>query len=154
MTSPATENHVTSPEELRQRIEERRQELLAKREARNLEATDRQRAHELACLELEDRFVAQLGVRGVEWELVNEDNACEEGPIVLKRATALKHKIWSSKPGATPEDIWAYVKDSILYPAGPEAAAMLTDRRPELLGRCAAALIKLAGFTDQALRGK
>jgi len=130
-----------------------REELLAARAARQEAAQAEKEKHDDLVLELEDRFCNELGARGAAFEIVNEDNTCGEGPIVVKLGDPTAHKLWQSKAGASPEDAFAYVSPSVVYPEKTQWNA-LAVRRPQLLLRATAALTKLFGFSEEALKGK
>jgi hypothetical protein len=128
--------------------------LLEARAERETKATLAKKAHEDLCLELDDRFSSELGVRGRDWEMVNEsENSNGEGPIVLKLGDPVAHKLWLSRPGSSPEDSFAYVKPMVVYPDGPAFAA-LAVRRPILLLRCVIAVSELFGQNRAVALGK
>jgi hypothetical protein len=133
--------------------DERRAELLAAKAKRAQAAAEADEAHKDLCLELEEKFCTELGPRGQAWEMANEDNTCGEGPICVKLGDPTAHKLWTSKPGAAPEDQYAYVAPSVIY---PERARFneIAMRRPQLLGRAVQALTNLFGFSQGVLQGK
>jgi hypothetical protein len=122
-----------------------RDELLRKRAEREAAAAKADEAHRDLVLALEDKYITELGPRGVSFEIVNEENSGAEGPIVLKlpEATAVKAYMASATP--TPmEDLFKYVKPSVLYPEATVFAS-LAVRRQLLLSRCVRALNDMAG---------
>ncbi len=131
----------------------KRAALLASKAERARVAAAKQEDHELLCLELEERYCTELGVRGEAWELVNEVNSCGEGPIVIKLGDPLKDKIWKSKPGAAPEDVQAYTVDAVVYPERRQYLDIV-DRRPNIGIAVAEALSALFGFKEGLLKGK
>jgi hypothetical protein len=154
--SPILEEAVAASafgENVAQAVADRRAELLKRREVREQLAALRKADLELQCLELEELWTQKLGARGVEFEIVNEENDCDEGPIVLKRGEVVRYKAFMAKPGAVYEDQFSYVVDSVVY---PERAAFtaIVGRRPELLARCTIVLHRLFGFSDAEIKKK
>jgi hypothetical protein len=131
----------------------RRERLLRARAEREEAARSEREAHELVVLELEDRFSSELGKRGSAFELVNEENSCGEGPIVVKAGDTVAHKAWMAKAGATIEDQFAYAVPWVIYPER-ELASALFLRRPQLLSRVVIALNQLYGQSHSVLLGK
>ena len=131
-------------------------ELLEARAKREDEAKKRAEAHELLCLELEERFCTELGPMGDVWQLVNTDNAGGVGPICVKKPSPLADKVFQSrlsKGDVGPEDYCEYVAGGIVYPTittwNPIAGEM-----PQLVRRVAAAITALFGYGEEKLRGK
>lgn len=131
---------------------DRRAELLANRALREKAAADVQQAHELLCLELEDKYCKEYGPRGQAWDMANEDNTCGEGPICIRLGEPVSHKTWQAS-GTSPEDKQTYVTPWIVYPERTKALEIL-NRRPELLTRCVMVLNRLFGFSQATLQGK
>jgi len=134
--------------------EAKRKQLLEARETRAQARKDAEQAHADLLLELEDRFETQLGPRGNAYEIVNEDNSCGEGPIVVKPADAVAMKLWKSKDGNTPEDALTLVRPCVVYPEAAQFAAMVSGNRSELLWRTLNAIVKLAGGREKVVQGK
>src|ERR1700741_3893605 len=130
-----------------------KEELLAARAEREKAAAVEKEKHDLLVLELEDKYCTELGPRGAAFDIVNEDNTNGEGPIVVKLGDPTAHKVWQSKPGSGPEEAFAYVAPSVLYPSG-ERFNELAHRRPQLVLPATPALTKLFGFSEEALKGK
>lgn len=128
------------------------EELRAARTEREEQAKTAAEAHERLCLELEERFITELGPRGSAFEIVNESNTNAEGPIVLKKPDFGTYKLWKTKPD-TPEDNLAFVRPTIVY---PEAAAFeaLAGRRGLMIDRVLKAALALIGSEQAAARGK
>lgn len=130
-----------------------KEELLAKRAAREAKLAEEQEAHELLCLELEDRYCTELGVRGRAWQMVNEENDCGVGPIVLKPASLVAQKSYMQNDArGTPEVAGAFVLPCVVYPPAETAKAAFNDPaspRLQLLLRCALVLQMLAGYRDE-----
>jgi|HubBroStandDraft_6_1064221.scaffolds.fasta_scaffold10345_6 hypothetical protein len=145
----ANEEAKTTPESR----EARRAELVAKQAAREKELEEREEAHRDLCLELVDKYSGDLGVRGESWDLVNELNVGGVGPIIIKEGDPTKYKKWSSSPGLAPEDVAAYVLDSVVYPERREAADII-HRKPILGLEVVTALNGLFGAKEGKLRGK
>jgi len=132
----------------------RRAELLAARADREAKSQELKQAHADLCLELDAKYSSELGKRGRDWEMVNEvENSCDEGPIVVKMGDPVHHKLWQSKPGASPEDSFAYVKFMVVHPE-PAAFAVIAVRRPELLLRVVIACNQLFGQNRAITLGK
>lgn len=132
---------------------QRRQELLTARAERAQAEESAREALADQVLELEAKYVEELGPRGQAFEIANEDGACGEGPIVVKPAEVQNWKAWTLKPGAAPEDAFTLVKSCLLFPT-PTELGMLYARRPELLSKALAAVAKLAGAQESVWRGK
>jgi hypothetical protein len=132
--------------------QDRRAQLLEARAERERLAAAEQEAHELLCLELEDRFCREYGKRGQGWDMANEDNSCGEGPICIRLGDPVSHKQWQAS-GSAPEDKQTYVAPYIVYPEKTLALEIL-HRRPELLGRAVMVMTRLYGFSQGILQGK
>lgn len=133
--------------------DETRAKLLAARAERAAAAERAKLAHDDLCLSLDDRYSSELGKRGEAWEMANEENSCGEGPIVVKLGDPVAYKMWSAKPGAAPEDMFAFVRPMVVYPEGAVFAS-LAVRRPELLGRALIACLQLFGQNKAVFLGK
>lgn len=131
----------------------RKEELLAARAEREKALEAEREAHELLVLELENKHATEMGPRGRAFEIANEDNACGEGPIVVKPADAAAIKLWRSKDGNAPEDAFMMARPSVVYP-DPQKFAELTARRPHLLDRTVSAILKLSGVRETIVQGK
>jgi hypothetical protein len=130
-----------------------KEELLAARAEREAEAAKVQDAHETLILELEDRYSTTLGKRGVAFEIANEANMAEAGPIVVKLGEPVAHKTWMSKSPGTPEDMFAYVKPAVVFPDG-NAFNELALSRAGILQEACAALMQLHGVNLENFRKK
>jgi hypothetical protein len=130
-----------------------REELHAARSLREAKLQEEQQAHEDLVLELEDRYSRELGVRGRSFQIANEENACGEGPIVVKPADAASIKRWKMKEGNAPEDAFALASPCVLYPEGPRFIE-IQNRRPQLLEATVAAILQLAGVSQKVFQGK
>lgn len=132
-------------------------ELLAARNLRNEEAAKKAEAHDLLCLELEDRFCTELGPRGEAWEMVNDTtNTCGIGPICVKKPDPVAHKSFQAKlakGGTSTEDECAYVSGGILWPER-STWNVLAGEYPQLVARTAIAVTKLFGYEEEKTRGK
>lgn len=113
-------------------------ELLAAREVREKAAAERAEAHELAVLELEDRFSTELGTRGVDFEIVEEGL---ETPIVVKRALGVVYTKWRSDPN-TVQSTTEFIEASLVYPTREEFHAIAKDF-PPIRERCENAIAAL-----------
>lgn len=131
----------------------KRTELLAAKAEREAVAAVAVERHQDAILELEERFSRELGARGNAYEIVNEDNDCGVGPIVVKRAEDLAMKQWEAKEGDTPEDRFLLVRPCVVYPEAGEFVRIATDRS-KLVLRCCAAILALAGAKRAGRQGK
>lgn len=134
-------------------VQSKRAGLLAARALRESKLAEEREAHDMLVLELEDKYATELGPRGRAFEIVNEDNSCGEGPIVVRPADAVAIKLWRSKDGNAPEDALMMVRPSVLYPEGPRFAD-ITHRRPHLIDRTVTAILKLSGVREAATLGK
>jgi hypothetical protein len=132
---------------------EKRQELLAAKAERDAVAAAAEQAHKDLVLELEDRYARSLGPRATAFEIVNEDNDCGIGPIVVKRAEDVAIKQWEAKDGDSPEDRFLLVRPCVLYPEAGEFVKLTTDRS-HLVKRCLNAILRLAGAKRVASQGK
>jgi hypothetical protein len=130
-----------------------KEELLAKRAAREAKLAVEQEAHELLCLELEDKYSTELGVRGRSWQMVNEQNDNGVGPIILKPAALVFQKSYmQNEARATPEVAGQFVLPCVIYPPAEAAKTIFHDPaapRLQLLLRCALALQALSGYRDE-----
>jgi hypothetical protein len=125
-----------------------KEELLANRAEREAKVAKEREANELLCLELEEKYSAELGLRGRAFEIVNEDNTGGVGPIVLKTPTLLAQKSYTqSDAKLTPEVAQAFVNPCVLYPAS-EVVAGIFNARHQMCLRCVIALSALSGFSD------
>lgn len=128
-------------------------ELLAKRAAREAKLAEEREAHELLCLELEDKYCTELGVRGRTWQMLNEENDGGVGPIVLKPASLVSQKSYIQNDArGTPEVAGSFVLPCVLYPPPELARLAFNDPvvpRLQLLLRCAIAIQALAGFREE-----
>ena len=129
-----------------------REELLKALADRAEAERKRRNAHELLCLELEDKFCTHFGARGQKWQMVNEADAVGAGPICLKPAEITVWKLWQSKASGY-EEQFAFVQPSVIFPDGA-VFNELVYRFPELLGHCVIALNALAGQNREELKGK
>jgi hypothetical protein len=132
---------------------ERRAEIQAARQAREAEAEAREQAHADLLEELDDQFSRKLGIRGVDWALINADNDCNAGPIVLKLGDITQYKAWQAKPGQAVEDMFAYVAPNVVFPE-KTVFNEIANRRPELLKRAVVAQNRLFGDSEANFRGK
>lgn len=133
-----------------------RQELLRRKADRAEEAKKKREAHELLCLQLEERFCTELGPVGEVWQIVNTDNACGIGPICVKRPDPAAHKLFQSrlrKDDYSTEDEVSYVRGAILYP-DMTTWNPISGEYPQIVSRVAAAVTELFGFGQEVLRGK
>jgi hypothetical protein len=129
-------------------------ELLAKKAERAAKLAEEKEAHELLCLELEDKYSTELGVRGRAFEIVNEDNSLGVGPIVVKTPTLLAQKIYmQSDAKTTPEVAGQYVCPCVVYPA-ELAVRQIFAARHQMCLRCAIALTALSGYSDGEVQKK
>jgi hypothetical protein len=135
-----------------------KEELLAKRAAREAKLAVEQEAHELLCLELEDKYSTELGVRGRAWQMVNEQNDGGVGPIVLKPASLVSQKSYMQNDArGTPEVAGQFVIACVVYPSPEVATAIFhgpTNPRMQLLLRCAIAVQELSGYRDESAAKK
>lgn len=126
-----------------------KEELLAKRADREAKLAQEAEAHEMLCLELEDKWSAELGLRGRAFEIVNEENVAGVGPIVVKLPTLAAQKAYQrSDAKDSPEVAQIYVKPCVVYPAPDVLSGILNDRH-QLCLRCCLALTRLAGYYDE-----
>ena len=130
-----------------------REELLQARAARDEAATAAREAHDFLVLELEDRFSTELGKRGVAFEIANEENSGDAGPIVVKRGEAAAFKAYQSKDGASLEDTFAFVSPAVVYPDKPAWNA-ISMTAPALVYRACAALLQLYGSSRENFKVK
>lgn len=114
-------------------------EAKAKREAAYKEAEE---LRELQELELEEKYSAKLGVRGVDFEILNT----AKGLFVVRKPDFTVAKKYNSIPAAkqTDEDVWAFVTPHILEPHQDIARAVMQEHGG-LAHRCAIALHNLYG---------
>lgn len=131
----------------------KREALLKARADREKAREDEQRAHDDLVLELEDKYETSLGPRGRAFQIANEDNACGEGPIVVKTADFANYKRWQMKDGDAPEDAIVLLRTCVVYPE-PAAFESICGRRPHLIKRAVSAVIALAGVSAAARQGK
>lgn len=117
----------------------------AKREATAHSAAE---ARELATLELESKLSAELGERGVHFEIVET----VEGPVAVKLGEAVLHQRFQNSK-VTETDIHDYVFPCVVYPTQP-AYLELVGRRPVIAVRCANALAGLFGAKAADAEGK
>jgi hypothetical protein len=124
-------------------------ELDQKRQA---EADDR----EVALLELELKLEADIGPRGHDWEIV-EDDGHGEGPIAVQLGASVLQKRFEAELSSgklkTSEDFESYVLPCIVFPEKDKVQAIF-DKRPFLITRCANALAILYGVARGDAAGK
>lgn len=115
-----------------------------------------QEARETALLELELRLEGELGPRGKEWEIV-EDDGHGEGPIAVQLGASVLQKRFESELAGgklkTSEDFASFVLPCIVFP-DKEAVDKIFDKRPFLITRCANALAQLYGVARSDFEGK
>jgi hypothetical protein len=110
-----------------------------KREA-DLEAGDE--ARELAELELEEKYIAKLGVRGVDFDILST----AKGLFVLRKPDFTVAKKYNSIPSAksTDEDVWNFVTPHIVEPESTTARALMQEHGG-IAHRAAIALLNMYG---------
>lgn len=124
-------------------------EAKQKREEAAREAAE---LRELEVLELEEKFTADLGARGVQFEIVET----VEGPIVVKLGESVLHTRFQdavSKDKINDATVDQYVFPCIVHPT-KEKYREIVGRRPALALRCASALSTLFGAKDATDAGK
>lgn len=114
-------------------------EAKAKREALYKEQEE---IRELQELELEEKYSMKLGVRGVDFEILNTP----KGLFVVRKPDFTVAKKYNSIPAAkqTDEDVWAFVTPHIVEPQQDVARAVMQEHGG-LAYRCAVALHNLYG---------
>lgn len=123
----------------------RLREQKAVREQADKDARD---LRELEILELEERFVRELGARGAMFEVVDS----VEGPVVVSLGEAVLFKRFSESKMEM-EDAAQFVTPCIVFPSR-EKFTEIVGRRPVVLTRCATALGTLFGLKREADAGK
>jgi hypothetical protein len=115
-----------------------------------------QEAREEAQLELEVKLESDLGPRGREWEMV-EDDGHGEGPIAVQIGASVLQKKFEAELSAdklkTSEDFEGYVLPCVVFPDKEKVQAIF-EKRPFLITRCATALATLYGVARGDARGK
>jgi hypothetical protein len=92
------------------------------RAKREDEARQRAEAVELEALELEEKYTAELGPRGVKFDMVTND----VGVFVVKLGEFVAHKRFNSKGDeVSEEDVFALVTPSLIYPPAITALPLL-----------------------------
>jgi putative sterol carrier protein len=116
----------------------------ARKQERQQASEQKAEALELACLELEDKLIADgLGDPGVDFVVM----ATSEGPLALKRGTMAAYKAFmNGKRNANGDpslaDVEAFVRAAVVVPDAPTFNAW-TEKRAGLPTICAAALADL-----------
>ena len=119
------------------------------------EASERERKlkREVELMKLKKRFRAELGVQGVDWDVIDGHATF----VVVKLGEAVLHKTFTEavakkgKPDGT--DLDAFVPPNVVHPSR-EAYLELVGRKPAVAVRCANALIGLYGAADEVYAGK
>ena len=113
-------------------------------------------AREERLLELELKLETEMGPRGRDWDIV-EDDGHGEGPIAVKLGPSVLQKRFESELSAgklrTSEDFANFVLPCIVHP-DKEKADQAFERRPFLITRCANTLCKLYGVARGDFEGK
>ncbi len=138
--------------------EEKLVRLRGEQDASEQAEKDRQADAEIEGLELEARFRAELGKKGVDFAIVDA-TTYGDGFIVVKLGSDLAFRkyvdaVHTASPGAPDSaDVFAFVAPAVVHPAPAEFAAMVR-KRGRLSGRTADALASLHGVASKVAEGK
>ncbi|HVH51982.1 MAG TPA: hypothetical protein VM690_07540 [Gaiellaceae bacterium] len=146
--------HGPPPEDAAEKRRKRIAELEEKKAARDRKLVEEKEAHDLACLELEERLSNELnGVEKRAFMIVNRDNACGVGPVAVKPAELSRWKGWKAKEGNKPEDAFALVQSCLVFP-DLDTFARAYHAHPWILEKAIAGVAILAGVSESELAGK
>jgi len=126
-------------------------ELLAAKEKREHDREEAKAASQLAELELEERFEADLGPRGVAFEIIDLTDL-GAGFVVVKRGEAVLYRQMKASK-ITEDDVQRFVKPQIAFPDKVEFLE-ITGTFYAVWTRCFDALVALHGFKAKEERGK
>ncbi len=113
---------------------------------------------EIEGLEIEARFRAELGKKGVDFAIVDA-TAYGDGFIVVKLGSDLSFRkyvdaVHVASPGApTAADVFSFVAPAVVHPSQDQFAAIVR-KRGRLSGRAADALASLHGVANKVAEGK
>jgi len=158
LDEPRADAHA--PDDRRRRDMALRLEMLRAEKAARDEAREAKRlAYEIEELELEARFEAELGPKGIAWNILDLTNL-GEGFVVVRPGETKAHKRFTGaisrvKDGQSiPDETFvAYVLPALAHPMEKEFLA-IANRRHEVWPRTANAIGDLQGFVQRDNAGK
>lgn len=144
---PTEPKEPSEVEKLQQKLAEARKRKEARETAQQLKDD----AKELLILDLEEKFSAEYGERGKDFEIIDTI----EGVIAIKRVDAIVVKQWDDgvaklKPGASISDdmMLRFTMPAIIYPDAQTYRKWVIgdERRPGATGVCADVCTTLRGI--------
>lgn len=132
-------------------------DMKVKLQAARLAAEQREKARqeredqlELDAYELDEKLSAELGPRGVFYEIV----MTVEGPVAVKLGDEVLYKQYmATAEKSSTEEQHKFVFPNVIHP-DKESFLKLAQRRPGVLLRCANALATLYGLRREDEKGK
>jgi hypothetical protein len=127
------------------KLEEDKQKRTAQKEAKA-------KARRVEELELEAKYVEELGPRGVKFDIVSN----ELGNFVLRLAEFVKHKQFNARVGngnVSEEDVFAFVLPSVIVP-DRETAQRIFREHVQVAWRCAGILQAMSAAEGEGKAGK
>lgn len=125
-------------------------ELRERAAARAAKAQEDAEAREARCLELEEKYAAELGAPGVGFAVVST----LEGPVVVKPGPVVLFKqLRDGAPEITFDAMQTFVQGCLVFPDRKEFAAMV-ERRAGIVTMVGDALLLLYRGAENLTRGK